>query len=94
MKSQPDWGMRPWPETDAGKGRWYSSKTRLGRALAQTCCVLVSFAVPGWNSGQTGSGQESAPVAALNVGTDLQIQSSVLRIAEFDKHLLLDAQPE
>ena len=86
MKSQPDRGTQTRPETDPGKDRWYSSKARLMRALAQTCCVLVCFALPGWNSEQTASEQEPAPAVALNVGADLQIQSSVLRI-EFDRNL-------
>ena len=55
-------------------------------ALAQTCCALLGLALPRWNSGQNSSAQHSSPVALPDSSTDLQIQSSVLRI-EFDHHL-------
>jgi alpha-galactosidase len=80
MKSQ----LRP--GTDPEKVQRYSSRTRLGRSFTEICCVLVCFALPGWNSGQNGPRQEFVPVVAPSVGTDLQIQSSVLRI-EFDRNL-------
>lgn len=56
------------------------------RKLALACCVLVGIALPGWNSGQNGSRQQSAPPDAVNIAANLQIQSSVLRI-EFDHNL-------
>jgi len=86
MRSETDGGLRSRPVTDTAKDRWHFSKSTLRRAVAQTCCVLLCFALPGWNSEQNRSGQEPAPVAALDVGTGLQIQSSVLRI-EFDRNL-------
>jgi alpha-galactosidase len=59
---------------------------RRTRATALTCCVLLGLALPGWNSGQNSAGQRFAPTGAHNPSTDLQIQSSVLRI-EFDHNL-------
>ncbi len=59
---------------------------RRRRAIAQTCCVLLVLALPGWNSGQNNPAQEYASAGAPKVSTDLQIQSSVLRI-EFDRNL-------
>jgi len=55
-------------------------------AIAQTCCVLLFLVLPGWNSGQNSTGHKSHSAGALNGATDLQIQSSVLRI-EFDRNL-------
>src|ERR1022692_2090727 len=59
---------------------------RRTRAIALTCCVLLALALPGWNSGQNNSGYKVAPAGARDTATDLQIQSSVLRI-EFDRKL-------
>ena len=56
------------------------------RATALSCCVLLGFALTGLNSGQNSAGQKSAPTGGHNSSTDLQIQSSVLRI-EFDHNL-------
>ena len=67
-------------------GRWYPSMTRRRLAIAQTCCVLLFLVLPGWNSGQNSTGHKSHSAGALNGATDLQIQSSVLRI-EFDRNL-------
>ena len=53
-------------------------------AMAVTCCILLGLALPGRNSGQTKSDQQSA--AAGNKTTNLQIQSPILRI-EFDRNL-------
>jgi alpha-galactosidase len=64
----------------------YPAVMRRTRATALTCCVLLGLALPGWNSGQNSAGQRIAPTGAHNPSTDLQIQSSVLRI-EFDHHL-------
>jgi alpha-galactosidase len=47
---------------------------------------VLGLAQPGWNSGQNNSGNKSAPAGAPSASTDLQIQSSVLRI-EFDGKL-------
>ena len=47
---------------------------------------MFCLALPGWNSGQNNLAQESASAGAPKVSTDLQIQSSVLRI-EFDRNL-------
>jgi alpha-galactosidase len=66
--------------------RWYPLVMRRTRAAALTCCVLLGLALPGWNSGQDSAGQRIAPTGAHNPSTDLQIQSSVLRI-EFDHNL-------
>jgi alpha-galactosidase len=66
--------------------QWYPSKMKCARAIALVCCVLLSLASPGWNSGQSSSGPRSAAAGAGNTTTDLQIQSSVLRI-EFDRNL-------
>jgi len=66
--------------------RWYPSMMRRRLAVAQTCCVLLLLVLPGWNSGQNNSGQKSPSDGALKGATDLQIQSSVLRI-EFDRNL-------
>jgi alpha-galactosidase len=55
------------------------------QAMAQTCCALLGFALPRWNSAQNGS-VEHASAAALDGSPDLRIQSSVVRI-EFDHHL-------
>src|SRR5512140_2056579 len=59
---------------------------RRTRATALTCCVLLGFAVTGWNSRQNSAGQKSTPTGGHNSSTDSQIQSSVLRI-EFDHTL-------
>jgi len=56
------------------------------REIALACCILLCLALPGWNSGQSNSGQTTTPVGARDAATDLQIQSSVLRI-EFDRNL-------
>ncbi|HSZ00589.1 MAG TPA: glycoside hydrolase family 36 protein, partial [Terriglobales bacterium] len=69
------------------------------RAVALLCCVLLALALPGWNSRQIDSSQKPIPPAVDNSATDLQIQSSVLRI-EFDRNLhsrivaLLDHSPK
>src|SRR6202167_6173926 len=55
------------------------------QALAQTCCAVLGFALPRWNSGQNGPAHNSVPAAPEGF-PDLQIQSSVLRI-EFDRRL-------
>jgi alpha-galactosidase len=54
------------------------------RRVALTCCVLLAVALLGSNSRQDNSSPPSA--AASDATTDLQIQSSVLRIA-FDHNL-------
>ncbi len=56
------------------------------RTIALTCCVLLGLVLLGWNSGQNNSPQTSAPASVGTASTDLQIQSSVLRI-EFDRNL-------
>jgi alpha-galactosidase len=61
--------------------RWYAAMMKSTRVSALTCCVLLSLALAGWNSGQ-----KSAPASASNIATELQIQSSILRI-EFDHDL-------
>jgi alpha-galactosidase len=58
------------------------SLSRIGRAFAG---ILLALALPVWNSGQNNS-EKSNSVAALETSTNLQIQSSVLRI-EFDRNL-------
>src|SRR5579864_6284367 len=69
------------------------------RAVALLCCVQLALALPGWNSRQIDSSQKPIPTAVDNSATDLQIQSSVLRI-EFDRNLhsrivaLLDHSPK
>ena len=82
MKNQADRGVRSRPEKD----RWSLSRRRRGRTVAQACCVLLGLALPVWNSGQNNLAQESTPAGALKASTNLQIQSSVLRI-EFDHNL-------
>src|SRR5271169_3457748 len=84
MENKPDRDMapRPKPKND----RWYPSRMRRGRVIAQTCCVLLGLALPVWNSGQHNLAQESASAGALKASTDLQIESPVLRI-EFDRNL-------
>jgi len=52
---------------------------RRRRAIAQMCCILLGLA-------QHNLAQESASAGALKASTDLEIQSSVLRI-EFDRNL-------
>ena len=56
------------------------------RTIALTCCVLLGLALLGWNSGHNNSDPRLVPASAGNTTTDLQIQSSVLRI-EFDLNL-------
>ena len=56
------------------------------RAIALTCCVVLGLALPGWNSGQNSSVPKSVEAGPANTATDLQIQSSILRI-EFDRNL-------
>jgi hypothetical protein len=56
------------------------------RVIAPLCCILLGLALPVWNSGQSSAGQESQPIGTHNASTDLQIQSSVLRI-DFDGKL-------
>ncbi len=80
MKNQADRGMRSRPEKDRRFLR-----IRNARFFAKTCCVLLVLVLPAWNSRQSNSAQESTP-GALEVATNLQIQSSVLRI-EFDHNL-------
>ena len=87
MKHQrgPDMTVLPKTQRDGESRRWHRSTTP-GWALAQICCLLLCLALPGWNAGQEGLAQQRPAAAALNVATDLQIQSSVLRI-EFDRNL-------
>ena len=59
---------------------------RCARAIALAFCVLLGLALPGWNSRQIDSSQRTIPPAVDSSATDLQIQSSVLRI-EFDRNL-------
>jgi alpha-galactosidase len=63
--------------------RWYASIMR-GRRIALTCCVLLGLALLASNSRQNNSSQPAA--GAGDAVTDLQIQSSVLRIT-FDHSL-------
>ena len=56
------------------------------QAIALACCVLLSAALPGWNSGHRSASQVSTPASPLDPPADLQIQSQVLRI-EFDRLL-------
>ena len=57
------------------------------QAITQTCCALLGLALPRWNAGQNSSAAHSVPAATAPNGlSDLQIQSSVLRV-EFDHHL-------
>jgi alpha-galactosidase len=56
------------------------------QALVQTCSALLGLALPRWSSGQNSPVRDSAPATGGNGVSDLQIQSSVLRI-EFDHHL-------
>ncbi|MBZ5572549.1 MAG: alpha-galactosidase [Acidobacteriia bacterium] len=56
------------------------------RAIALACCVLLSAALPGWNSGHSSASQVSAPASPHGFSADLQIQSQILRI-EFDRKL-------
>jgi alpha-galactosidase len=56
------------------------------REIVLTCCVLLGFALPGWNSGQNNSGRGIVPADARGPAADLQIQSAILRI-EFDRKL-------
>ncbi len=78
---------RVWPKTQADEesDRMRRSTTP-GWAVAQICCLVLCLTLPGWNSVQDGLAQPRPPAPAPNVGTDLQIQSSVLRI-EFDRNL-------
>jgi alpha-galactosidase len=64
---------------------WYSSIMR-GRRIALTCSVLLGFALLGSNSRQNNPSQPLTPAGAGDAMTDLQIQSSVLRIT-FDHNL-------
>jgi alpha-galactosidase len=64
---------------------WYSSIMR-GRRIALTCSVLLGFALLGSNSRQSNPSQPLTPAGAGDAMTDLQIQSSVLRIT-FDHNL-------
>src|SRR5271166_2471369 len=82
MKIRPDRGMGSRSEQD----RQSFLRMRRGRFFATTCCVLLGLVLPAWNSRQSNSAQESAPASAVEVATNLQIQSSVLRI-EFDHNL-------
>lgn len=54
--------------------------------LALSCCVLLSLALSGWDSGRHTSDEKATPAGTGNGSPDLQIQSSVLRI-EFDRNL-------
>jgi len=72
-------------ESPAKHVRWYPAMVKYTRAIVLTCSLLFGLASPGWNSGQSSSGQPSASAGADNAA-DLQIQSSVLRI-EFDRNL-------
>src|ERR1700691_1231147 len=56
------------------------------QALVQTCSALLGLALPRWSSWQNSSARDSAPATGANGVSDLQIQSSVLRI-EFDHFL-------
>jgi alpha-galactosidase len=82
MKNQSGRGVR----SRSAQDRWSPSRMRRGRTVAETCCVLLALALPVWNSGQSRLAQEPTPAGALKASTDLQIQSSVLRI-EFDHNL-------
>jgi alpha-galactosidase len=55
-------------------------------AIAITCCVLLGLALPSWNSGQNRLDPKGILARAGTTTSDLQIQSSVLRI-EFDRNL-------
>ena len=57
-----------------------------GRRIALTCSVLLGFALLGSNSRQNNPSQPLTPAGAGDAMTDLQIQSSVLRIT-FDHNL-------
>ncbi len=59
---------------------------RRTHAAVLTWYLLLGLVLSGWNSGQNGAGQKFAPMGGHNSSTDLQIQSSVLRI-EFDHNL-------
>ncbi len=66
--------------------RWYPAMMKFRWTLVVACCALFSLALPGWNSGRTNSDPHSAVADAVDAKSDLQIQSSVLRI-EFDQNL-------
>jgi alpha-galactosidase len=59
---------------------------RRTQAIVLSCCVLLALALAGGDSGQGSPGAKHVPAAADKPATDLQIQSSVLRI-EFDHNL-------
>ena len=69
------------------------------RVLALSCCVLLSLVLPGWDSGRLASAEKATPASTGGDSSDLQIQSSVLRI-EFDRNLhsrvlaLVDPNPK
>ena len=77
MKKQSNQRVSHRPENH----RW--SLSRAGRTVAS---VLLALALPVWNAGQNDSAQKSPSAALLETSTNLQIQSSVLRI-EFDQNL-------
>ena len=56
------------------------------RAIALSFCVLVSAALPGWNSAQISGTQTPAPADSHSSATVFRIQSQVLRV-EFDRKL-------
>jgi alpha-galactosidase len=56
------------------------------RAIALSFWVLLSAALPGWNSAQSSASQTPAPADSRSSATELEIQSQVLRI-EFDRKL-------
>jgi alpha-galactosidase len=56
------------------------------QTIALSCCILLGLALAGWGSGQSGPGAKHVPAVADKPATDLQIQSSVVRI-EFDHNL-------
>ncbi len=73
--------------------RWYPAIVKshrvIVRIIALVCCVLLSLAMTGWNSGRDKSAQRPAagsPGNGANSTNDLAIQSSILRI-EFDRNL-------
>jgi alpha-galactosidase len=61
-----------------------TSMTKRRRAIA--CCVLLCVALPAWNSGRNRLDALAHPAPSANLASDLQIQSSVIRI-EFDHNL-------
>jgi len=73
-------------DVESKSQRWYPLVMRRTHAAVLTCCALFGLALPGWNSGQNSADQRFTPTGGHNSSTDLQLQSSVLRI-EFDRNL-------